>query len=210
MKRIYLILAIITFSFSNINTNAQTYFGFKVGANLANINGDNTLKGIKPAMHVGGIAEIIMSDFISIQPELLYSMQGSQKKMNLEEYKIGIGERPRPQDEDIDVSIKNNNHYIILPIMVRYFVTETISIDAGPQLGYLLFAKTSNGSQEWTDNKKFYNTFDYGFNLGGSYEFDNGMNINIRYNYGFAKVFKTDGLKSNNSNIQISLGYKFY
>ena len=97
--------------------------------------------------------------------------------------------------------------------MYGYFVTETISIDAGPQINYLLSAKISNGSEEWTETKDFYNTFGYGINLGASYEMDNGMNINLRYNYGLANVYKTidvGNFKGNNGVIQVSLGYKFY
>ena len=174
------------------NISAQTYYGFKVGANISNISGDNPYDGIKGAMHVGAVAEITVSDLFSVQPELLYSMQGSQ-------------------DKD-DSSLKNNNHYITLPIMVKYFINETISIDAGPQIGYLLFAQKSNGWEEWTDIKDQLNAFDYGFNIGASYEMDNGMNINIRYNYNFANIYKSNDfdLKANNTVIQISLGYKFY
>ena len=189
LRKITFILTVLLFSY---NLNAQVYYGFKVGANISNISGDNLYDGMKPAMHVGALAEITVSDSFSIQPELLYSMQGSQ-------------------DSD-DSNLKNNNHYITLPVMVKYFINETISIDAGPQVGYLVFAKASNGWQEWLDNKDQLNTFDYGFNIGASYEMDNGMNINIRYNYNFANIYKSNDLdlKANNTVIQISLGYKFY
>ncbi len=190
----------ITFQFSvflifilNINiSNAQTYFGFKVGTNFSNINGDNDLKGVKFGMHVGAVTEIQISDLFSLQPELLYSKLGSQDKNNK--------------------SLKYNNNYIVIPIMVKYFINNVISIDLGPQVGYLLFAKSSNGWEEWTDIKKDLNTFDYGINLGASYEMDNGMNINIRYNYNFANIYKADilNLDANNTVIQLSLGYKFY
>jgi len=195
-----------------INNYSQTYFGFKVGGNLSNINGDNPLKGIKPSMHVGVVAEIAISDSFSIQPELIYSMLGSQKKVNSSEYEF---ETEAPHNNE-KILIKNNNHYITLPIMVKYFLLEIgsdiISIDAGPQVSYLLSSKISNGWEELSDNKDTLNAFDYGFNLGASYELDNGMNINIRYNYNFANIYKTNdlNLKANNTVIQISLGYKFY
>lgn len=189
LRKIIFILSVFLFSY---NLNAQVYYGFKVGANISNISGDNVYNGMKGAMHVGAVAEIAVSDLFSIQPELLYSMQGSQ-------------------DSD-DSSFKNNNHYITVPVMIKYFINETMSIDAGPQIGYLVFAKTSNGWEEWVDTKDQLNAFDYGFNIGASYEMDNGMNINIRYNYNFANIYKSNDfdLKANNTVIQISLGYKFY
>ena len=96
--------------------------------------------------------------------------------------------------------------------MVKYFINDVISIDAGPQVGYLVFSQISDGSKEWTDTKDSLNAFDYGVNLGASYEMDNGMNINIRYNYNFANIYKSDyfDFKAINTNFQISLGYKFY
>ncbi len=187
-----LIFSILILCVSNYAT-AQIYYGFKIGANISNISGDNPYSGMKPAMHAGAIVEITISDLFSVQPELLYSMQGSQHKD--------------------DASLKNNNHYITLPVMVKYFINETISIDAGPQIGYLLFAKQSNGWEEWIDTKDQLNALDYGFNLGASYEMDNGMSFNLRYNYNFANIYKTiEGidLKGNNTTIQLSLGYKFY
>ncbi len=196
MQKKYIIVLVFLIT---ISLHSQTYFGFKVGANLSNIKGDNPLEGIKPAMHVGGVVELQVSDKISVQPELLYSMQGSQNKD--------------------DASLKNNNHYIVLPVMIKYFLTDLIntgddflSIDAGPQISYLVFAKTSDGWQEWTNTKDQLNPIDYGVNIGASYEMDNGMNINIRYNYNFANIYKSNdfNLKGNNTTIQISLGYKFY
>jgi len=204
------IIFIITFALLSSSISAQTYFGFKVGFNGSNIGGDNNLKGIKPAMHVGAVAEIQVSDLFSIQPELLYSIQGSQKKNDVSQQNLPPSvQASRGERESY---IKNNNHYITLPIMVKYFVSDFISIDAGPQVGYLVFAKTSNGWEEWTDTKDSLNAFDYGVNLGASYEMDNGMNINIRYNYNFANIYKSNNFdfKANNTNIQVSLGYKFY
>ena len=191
MKRIYLLLTLAIISFASLDSNAQTYFGVKVGGNLAFINGDIGLKGIKPAAHGGFVAEIAISDLFSVQPELLYSIQGSQDKDN--------------------AILKNNHHYLTLPIMIKYFINETISIDAGPQVSYLVYAKQSNGWEEQIDNKELLNAFDYSFDIGASYEMDNGMNINVRYVHGFANIFKTSSdVKGYNSVIQLSMGYKFY
>ncbi|MCF6350354.1 MAG: PorT family protein [Flavobacteriaceae bacterium] len=188
IKKVLLILVL----FLSISISAQTYFGFKVGANFANFSGDVENNGIKPSFHVGGVVEVQINDFFSVQPEVLFSMQGYQ-------------------DKD-DALLKYNYHYVNVPIMVKYFVNENFSIDAGPQVGMLLAAKISTGTEELTDVKDLSNTFDYGVNLGGSYEMDNGMNINIRYNYGLANVFdnESNDLKANNTVIQVSLGYKFY
>ena len=65
------ITLIVIFTLLSNNIHSQTYFGLKVGANVSNIYGDNPIAGLKPAMHFGAVAEISISDFFSIQPELL-------------------------------------------------------------------------------------------------------------------------------------------
>lgn len=219
-QKIIFIFAFVLFSNS---INSQTYFGFKVGFNGSDIVGDNQIQGLKPAMHVGAVAEIQISDLFSIQPELLYSIQGSQHTIDpnlvidneyviINSQYVSLPIKDYEDENAADIKLKNNNHYITLPIMIKYFINDFISIDVGPQISYLMFAQISNGSKEWTDAKDSYNDIDYGVNLGASYEMDNGMNINIRYNYNFANVYKSDyfDYKANNTNFQISLGYKFY
>jgi len=176
---------------TGITANAQMYYGLKVGANFANFSGDVSGNSIKPSMHFGAVVEIPLTDAFSVQPELLYSMQGYQIKE--------------------DVSLKYHYHYLTLPVMAKYFVTNEITLDFGPQLSYLIFAQSSDGEYEYTELKDETSKFDYGLALGASYEIDDGMNINLRYTYGFANIFDTDtNLKANNSVIQLSLGYKFY
>ena len=222
-QKIIFIFAFVLFSNS---IYSQTYFGFKVGFNGSDINGDNQIQGIKPGMHVGAVAEIQVSDLFSIQPEILYSIQGSQHVIDpsldkymmnnynilVNNYVVSLPVRDYQDEKNQSVKLKNNNHYITVPIMVKYFINDVISIDAGPQVGYLVFSQISDGSKEWTDTKDSLNAFDYGVNLGASYEMDNGMNINIRYNYNFANIYKSDyfDFKAINTNFQISLGYKFY
>jgi hypothetical protein len=189
MKKSHLLILLVTFI--SINLSAQTYFGFKVGANFANFVGDVENNAIKPSFHVGGVAEIQITDVFSVQPEILFSMQGYQ-------------------DKD-DSLIKYNYHYVNVPLMVKYFVGENVSIDAGPQVGLLLYSKRSNGHEDLDDLKDASNSFDYGMNLGASYEMNNGIFMSARYYYGLANVLNTDdNLKANNTVIQISLGYKFY
>jgi len=204
MIRKILLISIITLLSTSLT--AQVYYGFKVGANLANFYGDIENNSIKASFHIGAVAEISVSDLFSVQPELLFSMQGSQGENN----SLLTSHTSVPIDGKDFSSTKTNFYYLNLPVMVKYFVTDMISIDAGPQVGYLLYAKESNGTDELTDIKDLTKSIDYGLNLGGSYEMDNGMNINLRYYYGLANVLDSNDAKMNNALIQISLGYKFY
>jgi hypothetical protein len=186
------ILIPITLVFFSLTIKAQAYYGFKVGANFANFTGDVENNTIKPSFHVGGVVEILINDLFSVQPELIFSMQGYQ-------------------DKD-DSNIKFNYYYVNAPIMLKYFINDTFTADAGPQVGYLTYAKSGTGNEELTDLIDSTNEIDFGFNLGGSYEMDNGMNVSVRYYLGLANVFDDDQSSDSakNSVFQISLGYKFY
>lgn len=179
-KLLFAAVAVLGFTFANAQ---ETKFGAKGGFNMSNLSGaDNasTLIGI----HLGGFAELKLSDKFAVQPELLFSMQGAgfdggDLKMN----------------------------YINIPVMAKYFVTNNISIEAGPQIGFLMAAKADG-----TDVKEGYNSTDFGLNFGGSYYIDENMFLTARYGFGLSEVEKdlatgVDG--SSNSVIQLSFGYKF-
>ena len=91
--------------------------------------------------------------------------------------------------------------------MAKYFVTNDISIEAGPQIGFLMSAKADG-----TDVKEFSNSTDFGLNFGGSYYLDENMFLTARYGFGLSEVEKdlaTGEKGSTNSVIQLSFCYKF-
>src|ERR1700754_1771953 len=117
MKRSFLLLvcavAITTVS------QAQVRFGFKGGANLANVTGDIEGVKMKIGFNAGAVAKISVTDAFSIQPEVVYSNQGATI-------------------EELDV--KMNLNYINIPVMFQYNVSGFI-IETGPQVGILASAK---------------------------------------------------------------------
>jgi len=189
MKKHTLIILLV---FGIYTMQAQTYFGVKVGANYTSFRGDVNQIDYKPSFHVGGVAEITMNDSFSFQPEILYSVQGYQIKDS--------------------TSIRTNYNYIQIPLMLKYFVKDLVTLDAGPQVGYLVSTTQTNGYEEIIGNQKeLSNSLDYGFNLGATYEMDSGIFIQARYNFGLANVLKKESnAKVYNSVIQLSMGYKFY
>src|SRR5690606_14285136 len=71
---------VILFGFSQLMVvQAQDIkFGAKAGLNLANMSGDVEDNSIKLGLHIGGMAEIKISETFAVQPELLYSAQGAK------------------------------------------------------------------------------------------------------------------------------------
>jgi hypothetical protein len=185
-----------------VTINAQDVkFGSKAGVNFASITGDDTddLDG-RTAFHLGVVAEIPISEKFSFQPELLYSAQGASQKNSFDEF---------------NYEAEINLDYLNLPLMAKYYVAEGFSLEAGPQVGFLMSAKakvSGGGESEEEDIKDSVKGINFGVNFGVGYKLDSGLNFGARYNLGLSNdnddsEFPDDTYK--NSVIQLSVGYFF-
>ncbi|MGQ7946614.1 porin family protein [Flavobacterium sp. WC2509] len=184
MKKILLLAVVTVLGFTNVNAQ-EIKFGAKGGLNFASISGDNTGgSDVVTAFHFGVLSEIPISDKFSFQPELMYSGQGYSFNHNT----IALS-------------------YLNIPLMGKYYLTKGFSVEAGPQIGFLLSAKN-----EKTDVKDSFKTFDFGVNFGLGYKLDNGLNFGVRYNLGLTDINDLPNSSSNNKNgvFQISVGYFFF
>ena len=207
MKKIIL-SAVAVFAFAL--TNAQEVkFGVKGGLNFSNWAGDTdgvNLKN-KVGFNAGAFADITLSQNISIQPELLYSLVGTK----INDFTVQIEEEDYTGDVDFNMS------YIYVPVMLKLKVAEKFNVEIGPQVGFLLSAKSvaqiqGNSQKVKEDIKEIFNTVDFGANFGASYDLDEHFVIGIRYNLGIANIAKTednDSSKIQNSIFSLGLGYKF-
>jgi len=193
MKRIFLVaIAVMAFGFTNAQ---QTRFGIKGGLNVSTVVGgdvDNTKSLV--GFHVGGLAEIHVVEKFFIQPELLYSTQGT---------KI---DGPFGTAGDVKLN------YLNIPVLAKYyFIENKFSVEAGPQLGFLLSAKA-----EGEDVKDFTRSVDFGFNLGAGYNFTDNFSAGLRYTIGLSPLSDDDIDNADdyydsakNSNLAFYLAYKF-
>ena len=184
MKKILLLAVVTVLGFTNVNAQ-EIKFGAKGGLNFASISGNNsTGSDMVTSFNFGVLSEISISDKFSFQPELMYSGQG---------YSFN--------DNTIALS------YLNIPLMGKYYLTKGLSIEAGPQIGFLLAAKNDK-----TDVKDSFNTFDFGVNFGLGYKLDNGLNFGVRYNLGLNDINNLDNSSSKYKNrvFQLSVGYFFF
>ncbi len=191
MKKLFFAAIIAVFAMTSVN--AQT-FGVKAGLNLANLTGDIDNNKALTSFHVGAVAEFEISDEFSFQPELVYSAQGTHIKYSED---LGGG-------NSYDADYKVNLSYLNLPLMGKYEVSEGISLLAGPQIGFLMSAK-SDGN----DIKDSMKGIDFGVNLGAAYELESGMFFDLRYNIGLSNIADSNNVTIKNSVLSVSLGYKF-
>ncbi|WP_343587301.1 porin family protein [Flavobacterium sp.] len=184
MKKILLLAVFTVLAFVNVNAQ-KIQFGAKAGLNFSTVSGDDT-NGIDyvTSFNFGVLSEIPISEKFSFQPEIMYSGQG---------YSFG--------DDTVALN------YLNIPLMGKYYITKGLSIEAGPQVGFLLSAKN-----ESTNVKDSFNTVDFGVNFGVGYKLDNGLNFGVRYNLGLTDINNVEGSSSKNKNaaFQVSVGYFFF
>jgi hypothetical protein len=204
-KIIYLVVVALGFVHTVNAQNSGTTvakndiaIGVKAGLNISNFVGDdagdaNSLIGFN-----GGIfVELKISDKLYIQPEVLYSTQGSKSNLLLE-------------GNNIDISFKTK--YINIPVMVKYNVANDFQLEVGPYVGFLVDADakvTFQGQSQSADAKEILKSNDFGVNFGFNYNFSEVVFFNARYAAGLVQIGDTgmeDDIK--NSVIQFGLGFR--
>jgi opacity protein-like surface antigen len=206
MKKIILTVAVV---FAIGFTHAQkTQFGAKVALNVATLTGDVENPSSLIGFQVGGFAEFKISDKFSIQPELMYSTQGGKDSYSEtgSGYSISF-------ESDVKLS------YLNIPLMAKYYATPKFSIEFGPQVGFLLSAKSdwsvsgTDGSESGSEDiKDSVESVDFGLNLGAGYDFTEKLSAGLRYNFGLSNIAKTedgDNIEIKNGVFSLSVGYKF-
>lgn len=189
-------------------------WGVKAGYNLSTFKSDLENEKYNSGFHVGGVAELKISEKWSVQPELFYSLEGAKVS-------------GRFTDGIIAYTMDNNIKlgYIQLPVMLKYYVVDKLTLEIGPQIGYLVTAKNKydirydvegdlneSGTQDVKEDfKKISLTLQAGF----GYEFKNKLFLQARYHYGTPNINKSSGEEGDiagdvtNQGFQFSLGYKF-
>lgn len=196
MKKIILMVVMVfTVGFVNAQGKEDMAFGIKGGLNIstitnADVDGVNTKSLV--GFHVGFFGEFVLSDKFSIQPEVLYSTQGTKIEF-----------------EGIKGDLKLD--YIAIPVMAKYYVADSFSLELGPQIGFLVSAKAKSGGES-EDVKDELKSTDVSLNFGLGYDITENFMIGARYNLGLTRL--QDELlpgedESKNSVFQISIGYKF-
>ncbi len=167
MKKVILSLALI--AGISATANAQATIGLKAGASLTDITGsDISGTAYKFGFNGGLVANLKFSDVLSVQPEVLFSMKGTQAKESSKN--------------------KINLNYIDVPVMLQYNA-DGLFFEAGPQIGFLATAKSTNGSND-VDVKDSFKSVDFGYAVGLGYKLETGPMVGLRYNGGITSAFK--------------------
>ncbi|HWS61070.1 MAG TPA: porin family protein [Flavobacterium sp.] len=198
MKKI--ILTAVAFLVFGFIYAQKAQFGAKVALNVATLTGDVENPSSYIGWQIGGFAEFKISEKFAIQPELMYSAQGGKESYNEEGF-------------NADTTIKLG--YINIPIMAKYYVAKSFSLEAGPQIGFLISAKgelEAGGESVEVDIKDDVESVDFGLNLGAGYDFTEKFSAGLRYNFGLSDISKDidgESYDVKNGVFSLSVGYKF-
>lgn len=218
MKKVLLLAACIVMASGAF---AQFSWGIKGGLNISSLTNVPNNQ-MKTGIYVGAFAEYQFNDFIAIQPEIIYSRQGVSHTI----------EKTVTDREDVKSRNRFRANYINIPILAKVYLLDNLSLDLGPQIGFVLTAKefgksvdTKNGRDvsiyKSRMDKNSYNTFDVSIAMGLTYKLNANLFVSARYNLGLTDFLDKDfdwkdkydwgktRIAGKNSVIQLGIGVAF-
>lgn len=163
--------------------------GIRFGYNFANLSGDIPDSETLTAFHVGAFTDFKLKKRLYLQPELMFSIQGS-----------GFSYESEGDTDDTDLRLS----YLNIPVLLAYHVNNKLRITGGPQIGVLMGAK--DGGKDIIDNVESY---DIAFSVGVAYRIYNDIRLSARFNQGFVSVSSQDENNWKHNVFQLSLGFIF-
>lgn len=194
MNKISLLISVLFIGCITI-AEAQVQPGIKLGLNNSNLS--NTTLENKNDFYIGALVNIPITDYYTLQPEILYSRQG------------GASTSTEFGDIDINyIAITAANKFYVSPNKGFHFVIGIgLDFNVSSELNILF------GSN---DDDFSFSPVDLTFTGGIGYEFGFGLILEARYKqgaistdfFGSRDSFEEDGSQLN-SVIQLGLAYKF-
>jgi hypothetical protein len=197
MKKISLLFLMVSTSFA-VFAQTGADFGIKGGLNIANqdikVPGDansTVQRQSRLGLNAGLLAHIHVTPEIAIQPEALYSSQGSKYTINNQEHELQLD-------------------YINVPVQFQLMFKNGFRVQTGPQVGFLVNTKDKVGGVEtgYFTSADFKKT-DVAWTFGAGYLTNSGIGIDARYNLGLTNINNVGTNTIKNNVAQLGLFYMF-
>ena len=157
--------------------------GIKAGANFANQDiADMDIKTVTD-FHIGAYVNLNFSDKWGITPEVLYSAYASEWN-----------------------NAKVDLDYVSIPVMLRFKPIGLLSLEAGPQFGFLTKANIENAG----DVMDQFKNNDFGLAFGAGLHLPLGFNAGARYVLGFTDISDISAESIKNRTFQIYVGWTIF
>ena len=176
MKKLFFTISLVSFCFM---VNAQeSKFGITAGYQSSSFEisgGGVDLSTDASGFFLGFFSQFSVSENLSIQPELHYSSVSDDGE--------SVGD-------------------LIIPVMLKFHVSEKFNLMAGPQFDYLI-----------EDDTEGIKKFGMGLGLGLGYDISENISIGARYSLGFDRLddegVDLDGASIKINVLQLGLSYSF-
>lgn len=200
--------------FSQI-TLAQLSYGVKSGVNLSSIGGESIEDvDLRTGFHIGLLGRLELSEKFALQPEIQYSQRGFKSDAEAGDFDPS---NPNLPTTISTVETSSRFDYVDIPLIAQYKLTEGLTVEAGPQLGFFLSESIKVDGDDIDNEQSNSDSFalaEVGLLGGLGYYLDSGLFFQARYILGVTSIFDKDVQTLNddgvfNRNIQFSIGYFF-
>lgn len=169
---------------------AQAQFGVKAGLGLASVHGNSAAEDMFDESILApmvGVTYHLTLGPVGVKPEVMLVKKGASGKNDAQ----------------------MNLWYIDAPLLGSFSILPTLSIIAGPSVGYLLSAKTKFAGEE-SDVKSDTESMNFGAVAGIQFMLPiAGLGIDARYQRGFTNVSKVDGSEVSTDMMAVTATYLF-
>ncbi|MDQ6890438.1 MAG: PorT family protein [Bacteroidota bacterium] len=168
----------------------QAHFGVKGGINVSqlNVKDDNSSFNSKIGLNAGLLAHIHASKTWAIQPEVFYSSEGAKQKVGNSDVKINL-------------------NYINVPVLLQYMASNGLRFEGGPQIGFLVNAKTKTNNATVANNN--FKSTAFSIPLGVGYLTTSGLGFDARYVFGLSNINENKSPTVQSNVFQFGLFYQF-
>ena len=187
MKRLFFFLTLVT---TSICTYAQkSAFGIKGGVNVAKMSAPSDGYKTLVSGHFGLLDHIHINRMFAVQPEVIYSMQGTKYKFDNNDYEYRLG-------------------YLNIPVLLQIMTQKGWRFETGPQLGIILNATNNRVNPQ--DVKGVFKSTDVAWALGIGYITASKFGFDVRYNIGLSDITKDSNTDIKNMVLQAGIFYQFH
>ena len=145
-------------------------------------------KDPRAGLTIGAEAEYYTkTPWLSVSAALMYTQQGWEQK-------------------NLGKTVTQKLDYINIPVLVNFYVAKGFALKIGLQPGFLV-----NAQFDGNDNKSLCESFNLSLPIGLSYEFKNGITLDLRGTPGLTPVNKNSSsdYKIRSDCSTLTIGYKF-
>lgn len=183
MKKSVILISALFLLFTAKAQNVS--FGIKGGVNISSLNqNENNPFNSKVGLYLGGLAHAHINETWAIQPEIFYSSEGAKSP-----------------------NTRTSLNYINVPVLLQYMFANGLRLEAGPQLGFLVSAKSETNNVT-VDNKNFKSTA-FSIPLGIGYLTPLGLGFDARAVLGLSDLSEDNNPRVRSNVFQLGVFYQF-